>query len=345
MLDFNDIHKYRENNRIEAKKAQGGLPESLWETYSAFANSFGGVILLGVVENCDKSLSTVPLRDPEGLVEEFLLILRDGRSVSSDILTDRDVSIVDSGGNRIVVIEVPFADTHTRPIYLGDDPYSGSYRRNGEGDYRCTREEVDEMLNERSNSSWDRTLIEASTLDAFDLLSVEHYRDRLSAVGERQLLQLTVKGLLKNIGAAANGHPTAAGLLMFGKYAEIIREFPLFFLEYSEVGFILRSGSGAWSGNLFDFYIRVLERLHSRVSGVSLVSHALQEALANALINANYLDGGGLIITNFSDRIHISSPGSFRLALTRALRSNVADPRNLTLFSIFSLAGMTKKGR
>ena len=40
MIDLKDIGKYRENNRLEAKRAQGGFPESLWETYSAFANSF-----------------------------------------------------------------------------------------------------------------------------------------------------------------------------------------------------------------------------------------------------------------------------------------------------------------
>ena len=73
MIDLNNIQKYQENNRIEAKKAMGGLPHSLWETYSAFANTMGGVILLGVEERKDKSLHPVDLPDPQKLVEEFWL--------------------------------------------------------------------------------------------------------------------------------------------------------------------------------------------------------------------------------------------------------------------------------
>ena len=71
MLDFNNLQKYRENNRIEAKKALGGLPKSIWETYSAFANTHGGIILLGVEELPDKSLQAVDLPDPERLIKEF----------------------------------------------------------------------------------------------------------------------------------------------------------------------------------------------------------------------------------------------------------------------------------
>ena len=54
--------------------------------------------------------------------------------------------VQEAGGERIVVIRVPRARQEERPIFIGQDPYSGTYRRSGEGDWRCTREEVDEMI-------------------------------------------------------------------------------------------------------------------------------------------------------------------------------------------------------
>lgn len=150
-LDF--LTEYREDNRIEAKRAQGGLPRSLWETYSAFANTLGGVILLGVAEAEDKSLYSVPLFDPQELIDEFWSMVNDPAVVSANVLQPEDVRIVRSGGNSIVAIFVPRADFRQRPVYLGPDPYSGTYYRRGEGDCRCPRHEVEAMLQDRDSSS------------------------------------------------------------------------------------------------------------------------------------------------------------------------------------------------
>ena len=155
MLDFHSINKYRENNRIEAKKAVGGLPQSMWETYSAFANTIGGIILLGVEELPDKSLNTVSLPNPEELVQQFWNIINNKQKVSVNILHDNNVQIIKVDGNRIVTIEIPRANRHDKPVYIGDNPFTDSYRRNGEGDYHCTETEVRNMIRDSGDISQD----------------------------------------------------------------------------------------------------------------------------------------------------------------------------------------------
>lgn len=150
MLDFENLQNYRENNRIEAKQALGGLPESIWESYSAFANAEGGIILLGVEELADKSLHALDLLDPDWLIEDFWAIVRDESRVSINILSPEHVQTLRVDGKTIIVITVPQANPGQRPVYIDGDPYRGSYRRSGEGDYRCSPEEVDAMLQKRS---------------------------------------------------------------------------------------------------------------------------------------------------------------------------------------------------
>lgn len=150
MLDLNNLQNYRENNRIEAKQALGGLPESIWETYSAFANAQGGMILLGVEELEDKSLHALDLLDPQWLLEDLWAILSDPKQVSINLLTEDHVQVHRIEGKQIIAITVPPASAQQKPVYVGGDLWRGTYLRCGEGDFRCTREQIEAMLAQKN---------------------------------------------------------------------------------------------------------------------------------------------------------------------------------------------------
>ena len=231
MIDFQHLEKYRENNRIEAKKSLGGLPHSIWETYSAFGNTLGGVLLLGVVELPDKSLQTVNLPDPQTLIEEFWQIANDPKKISANILTEESVCVQEIQGNKIISIVIPRAQRCDRPVYINGDPYAGSYRRNGEGDSKCTREEVDAMLRDAALQTQDMAVLEHFGMDAFDFATVRRYRMRLRPFGQAFALQGADAAFLSQLGAVGAGadgqnHPTAAGLLLFGNRSPVSRLSP-----------------------------------------------------------------------------------------------------------------------
>ena len=178
MIDFNNLEKYRENNRIEAKKAMGGLPGSIWETYSAFANTLGGVILLGVEEWPDKTLHAVDLPDPDRLIKEFWDIVNNPNKTSVNILSSKDVFVQEVDGNHIVVINVPRAERSYRPVYVDGNPLS-TYRRNGEGDYKCTKEEYQAMVRDASVKTQDMLVLNEMDMRVFNKESVRSYRQRM----------------------------------------------------------------------------------------------------------------------------------------------------------------------
>ena len=179
MIDFSQLEMYRENNRIEAKRALGGLPRSIWETYSAFANTLGGVILLGVGERPDKALEIAGLPDPEKLIRDFWNGVNDPSKVSVNLLSDRDVFVQEVDNLPIVVIRVPRADRTYRPVYIDGNPVTGTYRRNGEGDYHCTKEEYQAMVRDASVRTQDMLVLDEMTMDVFNTESTRSYRQRM----------------------------------------------------------------------------------------------------------------------------------------------------------------------
>ena len=116
MLDFFNIEKYKENNRLEAKAAAVGLPKSLWATYSAFANTNGGIILLGVTEDAQHQLHVEGVNDADALVIDFWNIINNQSKISINVLNDKDVIVREFDGKKIIIINVPRAQRYDKPI-------------------------------------------------------------------------------------------------------------------------------------------------------------------------------------------------------------------------------------
>ena len=366
MLDFFNIEKYKENNRLEAKAAAVGLPKSLWATYSAFANTNGGIILLGVTEDAQHQLHVEGVNDADALVIDFWNIINNQSKISINVLNDKDVIVREFDGKKIIIISVPRAQRYDKPIYLDGNLFS-SYKRNGDGDYRCTKEVIQAMLRDASPKTQDMLVLGNMNLDVFDKDTIKRYRIRMQGIRPGHVWEaLEDVDFLYRIGAVgrdADGklHPTAAGLLMFGYEYEIVREYPHYFLDYREKldddtrwsdRFV--SSSGDWSGNIYDFYFRVYNRIAQSVKvpfaldGISRIDDtelhkALREALANTLINADYYGNTGVVIERNITSITMTNAGTFRIDLDEAINGVIPDPRNSGLIKMFSLINIGER--
>ena len=356
---------YKENSLLEVKSARGGLPNSLWESYSAFANSEGGVIVLGVKENTkDGSLYVEGLEDVHKLLKDFWNMVNNRQKVSCNILTD-SMAVPDKlEGKDVIVIRVPRAERTSRPVYVGSDPRTGTYRRNFEGDYHCSLEEVSLMIRDSALVTDDNKLLTDLDVSVFCPDTVKSYRNIFKLIRQNHLWNKEDDAMfLRRIGAVREDkntgkfHPTVAGLLMFGYEYEITAVFPNYFLDYQENrtnGIYARwtdritSQSGDWSGNVFDFILRVIPKLQADLKVPFMfrgnfrdedtpLHKTVREATVNMLANADFYGRRGVVVQKDADGFKFANPGSMRVSLNEALQDSASDPRNGVMMKMLAM--------
>jgi ATP-dependent DNA helicase RecG len=371
-LSLFEVLARHEGVDTEYKAAKGGLPKSLWETYSAFANTAGGTLYLGVEEG-DDGPSTAGLNDVdvEKLRGDFWVTINNAQKVSANILQEHHVSVETYGGDAILVIEVPRASRSERPIYIGVDPFQGTYRRNHEGDFRCNDAEVQRMFADRlDHEPADSRILAHFDLDDLDAASLKQFRNRVaSRVPDHPWLTEDDIGLLTKLGGwrkdrrTGSTGLTVAGLLMFGKTEaiqdnEVLPGFQLDFRERLADDDNIRWSDrlhidGTWEANLFQFYQRVSQKLahdpalkvpfNQERRGSSDAHEALKEALVNALIHADHSGQGGIIIERFKDAFEFSNPGTLLLSQEQLVAGGVSECRNKSLQKMFQWLGVGDK--
>lgn len=364
-----------EGTDVEYKGAKGGLPGDLWETYSAFANTEGGTIYLGITQR-GGNLEIHGVEKADKLVGDFWNTVNNRSKVNVNLLGNRDVEVlpIEASERKVIAIHVPRATRQQRPVYVGADPRSGTFRRNHEGDYRCSDSEVRRMLSDQSEEPADSRLMEGFGWDDLHLDSLRQYRNRFqSRAPDHPWLAKSDEALLEQLGGWRRGRArteeglTLAGLLMFGKTSAIqaVEAVPGFHLDYrerlSEDPSVRWSDrltiDGTWEANLFQFYQQVMARFAADpglkrpferdAEGVrrlgTPVHEALQEALVNALIHADYRGQGGVVIDRYADRFAFSNPGTLLVSFEQVLRGGVSECRNKSLQLMFQMLGVGDK--
>ena len=236
-LDIFSRLGWSESVDLEFKSAKGGVPQSSWETYSAMSNTKGGVILLGVENNGTIS----GIVDTGKIKKSFWDTINNRSKVSFNSLNDSDVQEVVHPNGTLIAIRIPRASRYQRPIFIGQNPLTGTYRRNHEGDYHCTEQEVSRMLADRSEEPFDSRILEHFTIEDLDLQSFHQYRQRLAShkpthpwLSEDDMSLLSKLGGWRHCRETGLKGITVAGMLMFGR-EEILREIlPQYFVDFRE---------------------------------------------------------------------------------------------------------------
>ncbi|MBF0428716.1 MAG: putative DNA binding domain-containing protein, partial [Magnetococcales bacterium] len=351
---------------LEFKSAKGGLPRSLWETYSAMANTHGGVILLGVEDNGTVSGIT----NPAHLKKNFWDIINNYGKVSINLLANTDMAEIAHPSGVILAIRVPRATRYQRPVFLGQNPLTGTYRRNHESDYHCTEQEVSRMLSDRAEEPADSRILEGFGMSDIDPVTLQQYRQRLAShKPDHPWLNADDQELLTKLGGWRQDRKTEmkgltmAGVLMFGR-EEVIREgVPSYHVDYREKlsddpasrWTDRLTMDGTWHANLFQFYSRAVHRLTADLrlpflldsalfrKGETIVHEAIREALVNTLIHADHLGQGGIVVEKYPNRFLFSNPGGLLVSLEQLLRGNVSECRNKALQTMFMMIGIAEK--
>jgi predicted HTH transcriptional regulator len=366
-----DLELLRESVDLECKLAagrdgQGAVPEDFWPTYSAFANTQGGLVVLGMREK-QGHFSVEGIANLLKVRKELFDSLNNRQKVSVNLLTDAAVRELILDGKTILLIEIPRAPRKQRPVFLTTNPLGGhTYRRLNDGDRPLPDDEVKRMLAEQVEDSRDDRILRGYDFDDLDAATFRSYRQVFTnrdpghvwnGYEDREFLR-HIGGWRKDRETGESGL-TLAGLLMFGQMVTIQEELPNYMLDYqerpeakTEVRWIDRiTLDGKWSGNLYDFYRKVYVKLTADLKvpfrlergerkEETPVHEALREALANVLVHADYSDRASVLVVKSPDMFGFRNPGLMRIPVDVALQGGEPDCRNRTLHKMFRLVGV-----
>lgn len=355
-----------DDSRYEVKECAQNLSSDVWETVSAFANTSGGTIVLGVSEKNDFS----PVGDfaIDKVRNQFVSGMGDGgeRGLVSNpprYAVERD----EFEGANVLLILIEELHVGEKPCYItARGVQNGSYKRIDDKDVRLSSNEVYLLQTALTVDGSDREAVQGAAREDLDKAMVN-----LIIAKAQQLSPRSLRGAEGRVDKEkrlnllnSNGEIMRAGLLVAGAYPQ--QFYPKLHVDVAahpgfakgqggSKRFIDRTICEGTVGEMVEAAVVATAknlRRASDISGVGRVDtmeiplEVLREAIANALVHRSYhprFDGTSVTIDIFDDRIEITNPGGLWGKTKEELADGRSCCRNPTLMKLLSYAPLSSE--
>lgn len=306
------------------------------------------------------------VKNAPAMVQDIANNLRNKEKISREACGPKDISIEVVDGAQLIVMRVRAASSRDKPIYLNNNPYEGTYVRRNEGDYHCSKQEVDRMIRDAATESADSTILSGYAWDSIDDETFVGYRQRFQTMNpgnpkveyDGARFMRAIGGFRKDPETGKEGF-TRAAILMFGTEEAIHNLRPRHIIDFR-----LLAGSSEseerWAdrlvceGNL----VRAFQQIYPRQTAslktpfqlegpyrmTQTAAHeALREALVNMLAHADYAEQAALLVTASPLEFMFRNPGSSRIPEDDLLTGDRSDPRNPVLLKMFRYISLAEE--
>ncbi len=339
---------------FEVKEAHAELPKNIWETVSAFSNTSGGWIMLGI-KQAGKKYEIKGVANPEKLEQDFINTLRGDKFNVKIRPLCRKYNFPEG---TVLAFYIPLSDK--KPVYYNTQ--ANTFIRTGSGDQKATKEEIDAMYRDQAFGTQSSKVIPDSSIKHLHAGSLEQYRQYVRRSSpEHAYNRLTDEDFLSKLRMAVDGQLTYCGLLFLGTNDAIQMHFPDFRIDYLEIPGTSYSDAKVRytfrldeQENLWQYFFALFNRLRQQLDlpfkltadGFASEDYpqlgALREALVNLLMHTDYFSPAKPRIRVFDDRMEFLNPGALPEPLEKIMAEDLSLPRNPILAKLFRVARLAE---
>lgn len=317
-------------------------PDDLAAGLVAFANTDGGRLILGVSE----AREVIGVEDPDRVAREVDNVAANNCEPPITVVQE---TLRADGAGTVMVVNVPKGDM--RPYRTNRGVF---YVRTSSGRRQASREELLRLFQATESLYYDETPLLRLAIQDLDLAAFESF---LEETGQSYLLG-DHERLLENWSLISGGHPTVAGILLFGRK-------PQQHLPYAQINAARFPGTDSSLDPLDrkDLAGRLLEVIDQAERFLDLhlpVPHeirgfepepkpelpkeAFREAIVNAVAHRDYTIRGPIRLFILDDRIEIHTPGRPPNGVdAEAMRAGAHVVRNPWIYARLSDAGLVTR--